>query len=196
MLQTLIPSRPVPSAPVFLLGHSMGGAQTLTYISQGLSNITSHIRGYLVDAPFIALHPKTRPNAFTVFAGRLAGRLLPKHQMVSQVDPTLISRDVAVQKDYMEDKLCHDTGTLEGLAGMLDRAADLESGKISIPNDVGEGGKTRLWISHGTADGVCDFNATKQLYERLDDSFGDKEFRIYDGWYHQRMSRSIFKSTW
>lgn len=186
-LRTIIPDRPEPSAPVFVMGHSMGGAQTLMYISVGPRDVTSNIRGFLVEGPFVALHPATRPSTFTVVAGRLAGRLLPRHQMVNPVDASLISRDVAVQKDYLADDLCHDTGTLEGLAGMLDRAAALESGKVAIPNDAGEGGRTRLWVSHGTDDKVCDFNATKQLYERLDGSI-DKECKWYDGWYHQRKS--------
>lgn len=81
--------------------------------------------------------------------------------------------------------MCHDTGTLEGLAGMLDRAAELDGGKFKVPTDAGEGGKTRIWISHGGEDLVCDVHGTQRFYDRMGD-VEDKELKIYDGWYHQR----------
>lgn len=191
ILSTVIPTRPVPSAPVFLYGHSMGGQEVLMYAATGPANMRQHIRGYLLEAPFIAIHPKSRPNAFTIMAGRLAGRILPRYHMYNPLDPKLLSRDPEVGKAVADDPLCHDTGTLEGLAAMLDRAADLENGKVKIGNDAGEGGKTRIWISHGTEDMVCDFHATKKVYESLDPSIEDKEFKVYEGWYHMREFHSI-----
>jgi acylglycerol lipase len=105
--------------------------------------------------------------------------------MVNELDAKLLTRAPEIQKQFEEDPLCHNTGTLEGLAGMLDRATGLESGNIRVPKDAGEGGKTRILLSHGTADGVCEYSATVKLYERLD-SIDDKELKLYDGWYHQR----------
>ncbi|KAF2093655.1 alpha/beta-hydrolase [Rhizodiscina lignyota] len=183
-LSTIIPNRPVPAAPVFLYGHSMGGQETLIYAATGPAHIRQQIRGYLLEAPFVALHPKSRPNPVTVVVGRLAGKLLPHYHMYNPLDYSVISRDKEIQQAVKEDTLCHDTGTLEGLAGMLDRAADLESGKVKVGKDAGEGGKTRIWISHGTQDKVCSFEATKNLYESLDPAIEDKEFKVYDGWYH------------
>lgn len=162
----------------------MGGAEVLVYIAEGPKDVTSRIRGYLMEAPFLAFHTDTKPSALTVFFGRLAGRLFPHRQMVFPLDEKLLSRDPQVQRDFVEDKLCHDTGTLEGLAGNLDRAADIDSGKIVIPEGRGEGGKTRVWLSHGTKDGVCDYQATERLYGRL--GVKDKELKVYDGWYHKR----------
>lgn len=192
ILKTLIPSRPTQNAPVFLMGHSMGGQELLTFGAIGSPDLKSQIRGYLCEAPFIGFDPASAPPALKVTLGRLASRLMPHFQLKNQLDPTLVSRDPEVQKSYVEDELCHDTGTLEGLAAMLDRVADLQNGKLKFPADAGEGGKVRMWISHGTSDKVCSFDVTKKYYEGLDKGIEDKELKAYDGWYHQREYTAVF----
>ncbi|KAF1808303.1 alpha/beta-hydrolase [Eremomyces bilateralis CBS 781.70] len=179
VIESVLPS-PVP---VFLMGHSMGGGEVLTFVDRGPPAILSQIRGFLVEAPFIAFHPSTQPTWIKVAVGRLAGKLLPRFQLTNTIEPTLLSRDPQVQKDYVEDALCHDTGSLEGLAALIERAEDLASGKVSVHEGRGEGGKTRLWVSHGTADGVCDFDGTKKFVERT--KLEDLTFKIYEGWYHK-----------
>lgn len=87
-------------------------------------------------------------------------------------------------KAYEADDLCHDTGTLEGLAGMLRRAEELDQGKVLL-NDV-EG--CRLWVGHGTEDRVTSFKATARFMDRL--QINDKTFRVYDRHYHKRESSS------
>lgn len=67
--------------PLFLMGHSMGGAEVLQYAARGPSEIRSQIRGYIVESPYLALHPSSQPSWFTVVAGRLAARVVPKRQM-------------------------------------------------------------------------------------------------------------------
>jgi acylglycerol lipase len=179
-MRTVIPC-PIP---LFLMGHSMGGGEVLCYAAQGPNEIRQHIRGYLLESPFVDFDPKSKPSFVTVFFGRLAGKLLPHRQLTNKLDPKLISRDPAVCKSFDEDELCHDTGTLEGLAGLLDRTSHLADGKIVIPDDAGEGGVTRIWIAHGDADGITDYNASKRLAEAL--QVKDKEFKSYAGYYHRR----------
>ncbi|KAF2741515.1 alpha/beta-hydrolase [Polyplosphaeria fusca] len=178
-LKTVIPS----SIPLFLMGHSMGGGEILLYAAEGPAEIRKHIRGYLCESPFIEFDPKSKPNWFTVFFGRLAGRLLPHRQMVNPIDVKLVSRDEAVQKKLFEDDLNHDTGTLEGLAGLLDRTGALNSGKVIIGDGAGEGGVTRVWIGHGTKDGVTSFTASKSFFDRL--TAKDKEFKPYEDFVHR-----------
>jgi acylglycerol lipase len=105
--------------------------------------------------------------------------------MVQKLDPALLCRDEIVQQDFVADELCHDTGTLEGLAGMLDRAAGLDTGRLAVPADAGEGGKTRVWLSHGTKDGVCDYHGSVRIYERWG-HIEDKELKELEGWLHKR----------
>lgn len=178
VLRTLLPS-PVP---VFLMGHSMGGAEILFYAAQGPSDLVSQIRGFISSAPLIALHPDTRPWKTTVMAGRVAGKLLPKFQLTNPLDSKWLSRDPEQNKMWVEDELCHDTGTLEGLAGMLDRGNSLETGKVLVKEGAGEGGKTRLLALHGTGDHINDYAATKTYVERCE--LEDKTLQTYDGWYH------------
>lgn len=178
-LKTVIPC----PTPLFLMGHSMGGGEVLLYMSTGPAEIRKHIRGYLLESPFIDFDPKSKPSSITVTLGRLAGKVLPHHQMTNPLDVTLVTRNPAVQKQFTEDELCHDTGTLQGLAGMLDRTADLASGKVDIGDDAGEGGVTRVWIGHGDKDGITNYHATKALADRL--PVKDKEFKTYAGCYHR-----------
>ena len=169
--------------PLFMLGHSMGGQETLTYAATGPTEVLSKIRGFMAEAPWIALHPSTKPWKTTVILGRMVSKVMPHYHMVNQLDPNLICRDPDVCKGYAEDPLCHDTGTLEGLAGCLDRALVLEELKLLVPEGIGEGGKTRLWLGHGTGDGVCDFMPAKRYFESL--KIADKHMEAYEGWYHK-----------
>ncbi|KAF1838536.1 alpha/beta-hydrolase [Decorospora gaudefroyi] len=178
-IKTVIPS-PVP---LFLMGHSMGGGQVLCYAAQGPHEVRKHIRGYLLESPFVDFDPKSKPSPITVFFGKLAGKIMAHRQLTNKLDPNLISRDPEVCKRFNDDPLCHDTGTLEGLAGLLDRTTNLSGGKIVIPDDAGEGGVTRIWIAHGDQDGITSYHASKRLCDNL--QVKDKAFRTYEGYYHR-----------
>lgn len=184
-ITTFVKSLPArdENTPMFLMGHSMGGAQTIVYAATGPKDVLSSFRGILVEAPFIALHKSARPWKSTVVLGRLAGKLMPNMHMVNKLDPGKLARDPEVGKAFVADPLCHETGTLEGLAGMLDRAGDIEGGRIIVKDGMGEGGKTRLWVGHGTADEVCDFGACKTWFDSV--KVEDKQMRVYEGWYHK-----------
>ncbi|KAK3675365.1 hypothetical protein LTR78_004875 [Recurvomyces mirabilis] len=170
-------------SPLFLMGHSMGGAEVVHYIASGPTEILSSIRGFLLESPFISVHPSTRPSSITVTLGRLAGRILPHRQMVNKLDPKKICRDPVACQAYADDPLCHDTGTLEGLAGMLDRADELQHGRAVVKEGMGECGKTRLWCGHGTSDMICDYETCRKWYDGVE--IEDKEMRVYEGWYHR-----------
>jgi acylglycerol lipase len=176
--------------PLFLMGHSMGGAEALHFmltetprpLADDLPKGT--IRGLLLESPYIALHPDSQPSGFTVWAGKLAARIAPSKQMLQKLDSTYMSRDPQVRKDWEEDKLCHDTGTLEGLAGMLQRAAELTA--------LGEGKAVEglkldpgcpVWFGHGSGDRVTSYDESKRLFGKL--KVEDKTFKNYEGAYHK-----------
>lgn len=104
--------------------------------------------------------------------------------MVQKIDPKFLCRDESMYKEFEADDLCHDTGTLEGLAGMLQRAEDLDTGKVSLEN-------ISLWVGHGTEDRVTSFKATARFMDRLDrmEQKIDKTFKVYDGHYHKCTSK-------
>ncbi|KAK5171909.1 uncharacterized protein LTR77_003546 [Saxophila tyrrhenica] len=167
--------------PLFLMGHSMGGGETIVYAATGPSEVAGQIRGFLLESPLISLFSK--PWKPTVFFGSLASKVLPHMPMLQKLDASLMSRDPEVCKAWAEDELCHDYGTLEGLAGMLERGASVEQGRTVLAEGRGDGGKTRLWIGHGTGDKVCDYQASKRWFDSL--KVEDKQLQPYDGWYHR-----------
>lgn len=172
--------------PIFLMGHSMGGGETLYYAACGPAHTRRRIRGYISESPWIGLHESAQPNKLTVAAGRFVSKFFPRKQRLVELDPKTISRDPAVGEEFAQDKLCHNTGTLAGLNGCIERAEQLSNG-IAVPTDnaLDEQSPISVLLAHGTADTVTSFNASKRFMERL--KVKDKEFRSYDGWYHKRM---------
>ena len=176
VLESLIPLSKEKGIPLFLMGHSMGGTEILQYAARGPPEIRSQIHGYIAESPYIALHPSAQPSRFTVVAGKLAAKVLPNRPMVQKLQSKWLCRDPVVCKKWAEDPLCHDTGTLEGLAGMLERADELDRGLVEVKSG-------RLWVGHGSEDRVCNFDSAKRWFERL--GMQDKEFKTYEGWYHK-----------
>ena len=164
--------------PFFLMGHSMGGQETLQYAAKGPQEVKNQISGFLAAAPYIRLHPSSEPNRLTVMVGKLAGKLLPKRQLFNALDSTYMCHDKEMCKSWEEDELCHDTGTLEGLAGMLARGDELDKGSVVIQDWEG----CHIWLAHGTEDRVTSHEATKEFMKRL--NVKDKTLTLYEGCYH------------
>lgn len=164
--------------PLFLMGHSMGGGEVLTLASTPeYEELMPQIRGLILESPLIALAFK--PNFLTVFAGRLAGKVLPHRQLLQPIPAKDLSRDPKVIASLESDKMCDGTGTLEMFANMLDRAANLESGKLKLSKGV-----QSIWLGHGTKDLATSYAASKKWCEEQT-SVKDCTFKSYDGWYHQ-----------
>ncbi|KAK2741407.1 hypothetical protein FQN55_008323 [Onygenales sp. PD_40] len=164
--------------PIFLMGHSMGGAEVLYYALNSSLDLPP-LRGVLAYSPLIALHPSTRPSIVTVVLGRLVSKVLPSRQMVQPLNENLICRDKRVCQEWREDSLCHDTGTLEGLAGMLDRGIWLESAESGRSRKF----KGPVWVCHGTGDEINSYDASRKFVEVLESQ--DKTFQTYQGAYHK-----------
>ena len=165
---------------MFVAGHSMGGGEVLTLASgPTYKDLMGSIRGWLLESPFIAFPKGYEPSFLTVFFGRLAGKMLPHRQLASGLPPENLTRDPAVITSIKDDKLLHGMGTLEGLAGLLDRTAALNEGKVKL----NEGVKS-LWIGHGTQDKGTSYEASKKWFDEQD-TVHDKEFKTYEGWSHQ-----------
>lgn len=174
-----------PDLPVFVMGHSMGGGQVLTLLGeeQYEDSVLKKVRGWLLEAPFVSFSPEETPSWFKIFAGRLAGKLLPHHQLVHKIAPENLTRDPAVVESIKQDDLMHDTGTLEGLSGLLERTTALAKGLVK-PRQ-GKGVVKALWIGHGTKDKTTWFESSRRYFDECTGHVEDREFRAYEGWYHQ-----------
>lgn len=162
----------------------MGGGQSLAYILHPESPYHSATKptlsGVLVWSPLITLDPSSQPWKITIIAGRIAARILPRRQRYSPLDPGRISRNESVIENYKADELCHDTGTLGGLKGMLDRGLWLDEAGVEFYEKAG---LLPLWIGHGAEDKITNFEASKALVKRLGVR-GDVTFVEYEGAYH------------
>jgi acylglycerol lipase len=176
----------------------MGGAEALHYIlttssNPAITSARSHLKGVILESPFIALHPSSEPYRITVAAGRVAAKLFPNMQMLQKLDPKYVTRNEEVQKSWDSDDLCHDTGTLAGIGGMLDRAGQLVTLSTTNPASAASSGLSLIapcpvLFTHGTQDLVTSYDASKKLYERLSQQEANKAkvgFKAYQGAYHQ-----------
>jgi acylglycerol lipase len=178
--EVAMPAEPA-GAPLFVMGHSMGGGEVLALAStpEYEESVVAGVRGWMLEAPFIDFTPAARPGALKVMAGRLAGKVLPRMKLANAIAPEDLTRDPAVVQSLRDDELCHDTGTLEGLAGLLDRTAGLAAGRYRLSSQV-----KSLWLGHGDMDKVTCFEASKSWFDRQE-QIPDREFKRYEGAFHQ-----------
>ncbi|TPX15177.1 uncharacterized protein E0L32_004735 [Thyridium curvatum] len=169
-----------PNCPVFVMGHSMGGGNVAWLCTDPAleEDVLKQVRGFMLNAPFIDFPPETRPGTVKVVLGRLAARLLP-HQHLKHIIPLeMMTHDAQRVQQFRDDKLCHDTGTLESMAALLDRHLILAPGKVLVRPGV-----RSLWLGHGTEDVGADYGAAKRWFE-MQTAVQDKTFKTYEGWYH------------
>ena len=170
--------------PLFVMGHSMGGGQVLRFMCDNdgaHTDVVRRVRGWLCEAPFIGLAPEEQPGWLTVFSARLVGKLFPRMHYVHEIAPESLSRIPEEVRSIREDKLMHNTGTLEGLGHMIDRTADLSSGRTRPDGD-----KVRsLWVGHGTDDKGTAYSETKKWFDSYAGVIEDREMKTYEGAYHQ-----------
>jgi acylglycerol lipase len=178
------------TSPLFLMGHSMGGAQVLILsLLQSQQQAFPLLSGVLLESPFIAFHPSSRPYKLTIAVAKIASMVLPKLQIVNKLAPAYVCRDPQVCQEWEADPLCHSTGTFEGLAGMLRRAADLTS--VANGKTMGDlstrpffnSATLPIWIGHGTDDKITSCEMSQRLFDRLD--VQDKTIKLYNGAYHK-----------
>lgn len=168
------------SAPLFVMGHSMGGGQVCTLMADpAYADLVAEVRGWLLESPFIGFTPNEEPSFLKVYVGRLVGRLLPKQQLRHEVVMESLSRDTAWVESVRNDPLCHNTGTLEGLANLLDRTAALSSGTSKVLPNV-----RSIWLGHGSNDMTCSHSKAMTWLEQQT-GVQDKTAKSYEGAYHQ-----------
>lgn len=171
---------PATDVPLFVMGHSMGGGEVCTLMADPkYEELVGQVRGWLLEAPFIGFTVGAEPSSIKVILGRLAGRLLPHQQLKHIIPAEDLSRDPAVVESLKNDELCHDTGTLEGMASLLDRTSALSSGSVKASKSV-----KSLFLAHGTDDKACSPEAAKKWMDEQV-NVEDRTTKMYEGAYHQ-----------
>lgn len=155
----------------------MGGGLALTYALRG--ELRGRLAGTVVWSPMIDVAKEGHVSALKLAALKIGSLILPDKQSVQHLPPEYMSRDPAVVEAFKNDPLCHDTGTLEGIAAMFDRAAELRS-KATARFDA----RHPILVLHGSGDKVTNHDASRRFVTALA-QVGDKDFRSYEGWYHK-----------
>ncbi len=134
--------------PVVLLGHSLGGLISATYL------VSDRPQPDLAVLSAPALHAEV-PRWQRVLAP-LLGRIAPKLFIKAKIDGSLLSRDLAVQEAYLNDPLVIAGATArlgaETFSTMADTSASI--GRISAPTYVLHGDADRL-VPLSASDGVA-----------------------------------------
>jgi alpha-beta hydrolase superfamily lysophospholipase len=153
--------------PVFMLGHSMGGAIALRYAMEH----GERLRGLVVSGPLAEVEGRTLVKA----VGRVLGALAPNLPL-ARLDPALVSRDAAVVAAYETDSLVHHQPVPAGTVSEFLRHAD------SLPDDLARV-KVPTLILYGTADQLCAPSGSAMVAQRI----GSAEVKTipYEGLYHE-----------
>jgi alpha-beta hydrolase superfamily lysophospholipase len=157
-----------PNLPVFLYGHSLGGNQVLNY---GL-RCSPALDGVIASGAELRL--AFTPSPVRVALARLTDRLYPAYSQASGLDVNALSQDPQVIRDYQNDPLVHDRVSARLFTGFYD------AGLWAL--EKAESWSLPLLIMHGSADAVCDAEASREFAEKAGPQ---ATLKIWDNFYHE-----------
>jgi alpha-beta hydrolase superfamily lysophospholipase len=157
-----------PGLPVFLYGHSLGGAQVLSYALRR----TPPLAGVIASSPLLA--PGTAQSSLKLAAGRLVARIFPTAIFPTGVPLEGISRDPAVRAWTREDPLYQDNGVSARLGTEFLAAGKWISSQTRFP--------LPLLVMQGTDDHHVDPKATIEFAERLT---ADVTLKVWENGRHE-----------
>ncbi|XP_006870555.1 PREDICTED: monoglyceride lipase isoform X1 [Chrysochloris asiatica] len=158
-----------PMLPVFLLGHSMGGAiAILTAVDR-----PSYFSGMVLISPLILASPESA-TTFKVILAKVLNFVLP-NMSLGPIDSSVLSRNKTEVDLYNSDplvcraglKVCFGNQLLSAVA-RVERALP----KLTLP----------FLLLQGSADRLCDSKGAYLLMEAAKSQ--DKTLKIYEGAYH------------
>jgi len=157
-----------PNKPIFLFGHSMGGAIVTTFV---LKN-SRPVAGLILSAP--ALKPGEDINAFLIGTTKILGSITPS-LAVLDLPNEKFSRDPKMVEAISHDPLIYQgKGPARTAKELLKAIANIEEKMTEI---------TLPFITlHGTKDGLTNPDGSRELFKKAKST--DKSIRIYEGVYH------------
>jgi alpha-beta hydrolase superfamily lysophospholipase len=164
-----------PEKPLFLLGHSMGGAVASMLV---LDRRPENLRGLVLSAP--ALEPNDDVSPILIRLSGVIPRFFPRAP-VTKVDVTALSHLPQVIEAARKDPLSNErpaparTGyeLLRAMRSIRERAQD-----ITLP----------LLIMHGTEDHLANPKGSERFFKLAGSQ--DKELKLYKGLYHEILNEA------
>lgn len=160
-----------PDAPLFLLGHSMGGCVAIAYTLRH----QERLNGLVLSAPLAALEAASPVERA---AGRVLSVVAPKLGVYG-IDSSTVSRDPEVVRDYDADPLNYHgklpARTVHELSQTVGSFPD-EVNRLTLP----------MLLMHGTADKLVPPHGTEMIDERA--GARDKTMIRYEGLYHELLN--------
>jgi alpha-beta hydrolase superfamily lysophospholipase len=163
-----------PDAPLFLLGHSMGGLISARFAQERSPELEGYgVRGVILSSPFLQLAEAAPPAK--VLAARALAVVWPGKDVGNTVQAAQLSHDPTVVETYVTDRLVHHVAPARWAAETLaaQDAAMAAAAGISQP----------LLVLYGTDDQVADVAFIETLFARA--SSKDKTIERYEGLYHE-----------
>jgi alpha-beta hydrolase superfamily lysophospholipase len=161
-----------PGRPIFLLGHSMGGAiAALLCITR-----PPKIRGLMLSAPAVQIGGKVFPVLRRLAAW--ISVIWPTLRVV-QLGGRFISRDPAVVEAFLNDPLVYHGRFPVRIGAEILRVAtqiQTDAHRLTLP----------LLVQHGTGDFTTDPRGSRLLVARAGST--DKTLHLYTGLYHEIFS--------
>lgn len=136
-----------PDLPVMLVGHSMGGLISATYLLEKQDKFAACV----LSGP--AVKAAEEPSAFLKIISGFLSRFFPKLGVL-ELDPNGVSRDPQVVADYLADPLVYNGKMGARLAAeMLGNMTRIQqdAGQISLPLLMLHGGKDSLAAAEGSS---------------------------------------------
>ncbi|WP_337044185.1 alpha/beta hydrolase [Emticicia sp. 17c] len=172
-----------PDKPVFLYGHSMGGALVLNYLFRHKPSIN----GVIVTAP--AIRPGFEVPKPLLIIGKIARAIAPSFTQANSLDLENLSHDREVIEKYKADPLVHNQ--VSGMVGIT----LIEWGEWLLHN--AKHTPLPLLLMHGTDDHLTSYEASKLFVSQLT---GDVTFKTWQNLYHEIHNefekQQVFDYTW
>jgi acylglycerol lipase len=161
-----------PDQPIFLFGHSLGGAIAALFTLRE----RPQIRGLILSSAVLTVNRD--PSSLPIRFMQAIGHWLPLLPTL-KLDSRAISRDPVIVSRYQTDpQVYHGRFPARTLAEILKAIAEIQfrAGELQVP----------LLILHGTRDRLTQVEGSKSLYAGASSS--DKTLKLYDGFYHELLN--------
>ncbi|CAG4920669.1 Monoacylglycerol lipase [Paraburkholderia saeva] len=165
-----------PATPLFLMGHSMGGAVAALHTIERTAGNGPKLRGLILSSPALAAgHDVPR---WMITLSRIISRVWPRFPAM-KIDASLLSRDPAIVAANRSDPLVHHAAVPARTgAEILDAMARIERGRASL--------RLPLLVWHGTADKLTEPDGSRDFGAHAGSP--DRTLTLYEGSYHETMN--------